>query len=131
MDLSELLNQLKSPERWTRYQAKRLLYYRPTSEVLVAADAWGNIHLDDLSEPEFWMIELLGLYQAHETPRPALVERMLEASDYRVRAYAARAAGAWAERLPQTRDWLRKAVEDSHPRVRLEGVVACSYLPIT
>ena len=128
MDLSELLNQLKSPERWTRYQAKRLLYYRPTSEVLMAADAWGNIHLDDLSEPESWMIELLGLYQAHETPRPALVERMLEASDYRVRAYAARAAGAWAERLPQTRDWLRKAVEDSHPRVRLEGVVACSYL---
>ena len=129
MNLGQLLAQLKSPERWTRYQAKRLLYYRPSNEVLKAVDAWAETQLDDSPEAERWMLELLGVYQAHESPRSALLGRMLQASDYRVRAYAARAVGGWAEQLPEAPNWLRKAVADSHPRVRLEAVVACSYLP--
>lgn len=131
MSLEQLLDQLKSIERWTRYQAKRLLYYRPSSEVLKASDVWARTELNDSLEAEHWMLELLGVYQAHESIRPVLLERMLQASDYRVRAYAARAIGGWAEQLPKAIDWLRKAVGDSHPRVRLEAVVACSYLPST
>jgi len=36
----QLLEQLRSPERWTRYQAKRLLFDAPSSEVLKVAGAW-------------------------------------------------------------------------------------------
>jgi putative membrane-bound dehydrogenase-like protein len=129
MTSSQLLDQLKSPERWRRYQAKRLLYYRPSVEVLRAADDWSESHLDDSPEAESWMLELLGVFQAHESPRPVLLAKMLQATDYRIRAYAGRAIGGWAEQLPEAEDWLRKAVRDSHPRVRLESVVACSYLP--
>jgi hypothetical protein len=40
MKPADLLKQLKSPERWTRYQAKRLLFDAPTTDVLKAADAF-------------------------------------------------------------------------------------------
>jgi len=40
MPTAQLLDQLRSPERWTRYQAKRLLFDLPDQDVLPAADAW-------------------------------------------------------------------------------------------
>ena len=128
MSVFQLLDQLKSPERWTRYQAKRLLYYKSTPEVVKAADACALSQLDDSQNAERWMLELLGVYQAHETPLPYFVKKMLAARDFRVRAYAARAVGGWTFQLPQATEWLRKAVQDEHPRVRLEAAVACSYL---
>jgi putative membrane-bound dehydrogenase-like protein len=131
MSSLELLDQLKSPERWARYQAKRLLFYQPTTEVMKAADAWVENNLETSPESGRWLLELLGVYQAHESPRPDLVERMLKAQDFRVRAYAARAIGGWADRWPDAAEWLRKTVNDEHPRVRLEAVVASSYLQST
>jgi mono/diheme cytochrome c family protein len=47
---------------------------------------------------------------------------MLTSSDHRIRAYAARVAGIWAD------DLLPQAVRDPHPRVRLESVVAATYI---
>jgi putative membrane-bound dehydrogenase-like protein len=40
MSAAELLIQLGSDERWTRYQAKRLLFDLPKETVIAAADAW-------------------------------------------------------------------------------------------
>ncbi len=131
MTTRQLLDQLDSPERWTRYQAKRLLYYRSTDEVVKEADALVERLLNQKEASEQWMLEILGVFQAHETPRPKFLKYLLRSSDYRIRAYAARAIGGWADRLPEAAAWLRQAVQDTHPRVRLEAVVACSYLPST
>ncbi|HSJ03224.1 MAG TPA: PVC-type heme-binding CxxCH protein, partial [Verrucomicrobium sp.] len=128
MKPAELLDQLRSPERWTRYQAKRLLFDLPTKEAIAAADTW--VAKLDLQTPdgERQLMEVCGIYESHETPRKDLVEKLLAAKDFRVRAYGARVAGAWGDRLPEALALLTKAVRDEHPRVRLEAVVACSYV---
>ncbi len=123
MTEQELLEQLESPERWIRYQAKRLLYYRPTEDVIRVADA---ISIDDREDT--FLLELAGVYQAHETPRPLLLLRLLESDDFRVRAYGTRVLGDWASRLGNAYALLAERVNDPHPRVRLESVVAASYL---
>jgi mono/diheme cytochrome c family protein len=73
-------------------------------------------------------LEAIGVFEAHEAPRPRLLEKLLTAGDPRVRAYGARVAGAWAHQLPDAAALLTERVRDSHPRVRLEAVVAASYL---
>jgi putative membrane-bound dehydrogenase-like protein len=128
MSISELLDELKSPERWTRYQSKRLLYDKPSEAVIDAADRWLEANVSELKHNGQLLVELTGVYQAHETSRASVVDGLLASTDFRVRAYGARVAGEWAHQLKQSPKWLRKAVHDDHPRVRLEGVVACSIL---
>lgn len=128
MTIPQLLDQLKSPERWTRYQAKRLLYYRPSLAVVAAADQWLESNGSEAKQNGQLLIELTGVYQAHETPRPSVVDGLLASTDFRARAYGARVAGEWAHQTDQSPKWLRKAVHDAHARVRLEAVVGCSYL---
>jgi len=123
MSEADLFAQLGSPERWTRYQARRLLFQRPTGKVAVAADAF--LAKD---RPEAQMLEVLGVLQSHVLVRTALLDRLQASADFRVRAYAARVAGEWAIRLPDAQARLAKAVADVHPRVRLEAVVALSHV---
>jgi glucose/arabinose dehydrogenase/mono/diheme cytochrome c family protein len=119
-----LLEQLGSPERWTRHQAKRRLFDAPSPAVLAAADAWVAKGPDERA-----LMEVCGVFEAHEAPRPELLEGLLAARDPRVRAYGARVAGAWAGQVPDALDLLGRALADPHPRVRLEGVVACARVP--
>jgi len=123
MKPAELLGQLRSSERWTRYQAKQLLFDAPSDEVLKAADAFIAVEND-----EHLLLEICGVFEAHESPRPALLARRLAAKDARVRAYGARVVGNWADRLPDALALLGKSIRDGHPRVRLETVVACAHV---
>ncbi len=115
----ELLEQLKSPERWTRFQAKRLLFDMPEDDVLKAAEAFIA-----KTEDEHLLMEVSGVFESHEATNAGLVKRLLAAKDARVRAYGARAAG----KLPNALELLAPAVRDEHPRVRLEAVVACAHV---
>lgn len=128
MKAPELLDQLRSPERWTRYQAKRLLFDMPTEEVVKATDAWvETVNAADKGY-EHLLLEVIGVYQAHESVHPKLLDKLLAAKDARVRAYGARVVGAWADRLPDPLGLLTKCIRDEHPRVRLEAIVALSYV---
>ena len=127
MSNDQLLNQLRSPERWTRYQAKRLLFYRPSNEVISAVDEWlAELDTNDY-ESEPLLIEVAGVFEAHETIRPELLDQLLAAKDYRVRAYGALMLGPWHGELEHPLATLRRAVRDEHPRVRLCAVVSASY----
>lgn len=121
-----LLDQLRSRERWTRYQARRLLFDGPSAAVLSAAEAW--VGALDASQPDYEraLLEVIGVFEAHESPRPELLARLLAAQDARIRAYGTRVAGAWADRLPDALELLDRRIQDEHPRVRLEAIVACS-----
>ena len=122
---AQLLEQLRSPERWVRGQAKRLLADAPDTTVLPAADAW-IAALPSGPAGDRLRFEALGVFEAHESPRPALLATLLAAEDPRLRAYAAGTLGAWADRLPEALTLLSTCIADPHPRVRLEAVVACS-----
>jgi mono/diheme cytochrome c family protein len=123
MSESDLFAQLGSPERWTRYQARRLLFHRSTEKVVAAADAFIA-----KNRPEAQLLEASGVLQAHAVVRPALLDVLQSSSDFRVRAYAARVAGDWSAQLPDPQVRLAKAIADAHPRVRLEAVVALSHV---
>jgi mono/diheme cytochrome c family protein/glucose/arabinose dehydrogenase len=123
MSEAELLAQLGSPERWTRYHARRLLFTRPTEKVAAAVDAFVA---KDRSESQY--LEAMGVLQSHGLVRTALLDRLQSSADFRIRAYAARVVGEWSSQLPDAQARLVKAIADAHPRVRLEAVVALSHV---
>ncbi len=128
MGPAQLLEQLRSPERWTRYHAKRLLGDLPDAAVLAAADAWLAGLNTAAPDYEKLLLEVTGVFEAHEAPRPGVLAQLAAAKDPRVRAYGARVAGMWATRVPAAAALLRERVRDENARVRLEAVVAASYL---
>ncbi|MBV8880085.1 MAG: HEAT repeat domain-containing protein, partial [Planctomycetaceae bacterium] len=124
----ELLETLKSAERWPRVMARRVLADRPAEEVLSATAVWaGQLDPTDPACPRL-LIEALGIYETFETVEPALLQRLLKSPDYRARAYATRVVGSWSDRLPDALALLSDRAADEHPRVRLEAVVAASYV---
>jgi putative heme-binding domain-containing protein len=123
LSAAELLDQLRSPERWVRYQAKRLLADRPRDAVARALAGWTEGERD-----ERVLVEALGVYESQEIVEPRLLRRLLHAADPRARAYAAGVIGHWHDRLKDPLAWLEKPVADEHPRVRLAAVVAASYV---
>ena len=121
----ELLNQLQSPDRWTRHFAKRVLADSSREEVVAALDRF--VAQPDL--PEQVLKEALGVYQSHEFVATQLLARLCRAEDAGARAYAASVTGLWADRLSDPLALLRPLVADEHPRVRLHAMVASTYVP--
>ena len=128
MKPAELLEQLKSPERWTRYQAKRLLFDTPTTDALKATDDFVAKLAPATPGYEHLLLEIIGIYESHEVTRPLLLNKLLEAKDPRVRAYGTRVVGMWADKLARPLGLLGNPIRDEHPRVRLEAVIAASYV---
>ncbi len=125
-ETSFLLEQLDSPERWAQYQAKRLLLERPSAEVIAALDAWAPNQANN----EHRRLLALSIYEGLETPRPELLQALLRSGDARVRAYATRTLSTWARdgRLSGALELLDRQITDDDPLVRLEAIVAASYV---
>eukprot|EP00913_Durusdinium_trenchii_P023331 g21909.t1 len=133
---AELLNALKSPEMWTRQQAKRVLKERGDAIVLPELAKW--VESLDPADPlvERHRLEALWVYQSLRMVEPKLLKALLNAKDHRVRAAATRIIGHWASPIAPGRvaagqqqltpdtvlQLLAKRVADDHPRVRLEAV---------
>jgi putative heme-binding domain-containing protein len=131
----QLLDQLKSPEGWTRQQAKRVLTERGQNErripealfekpvrkeVLPALSQW--VAQLDPRDPliERHRLEALWMYQALRDVQPKLLASLLRARDHRVRAAATRVLAAWHDKLLHPLDLLNRQAADEHPQVRLE-----------
>jgi putative heme-binding domain-containing protein len=128
MTTPQLLEVLRSSERWPRVQARRVLADRPAEEVLGATATWAaKIDAADPGSGRL-LIDALGIYETFESVEPVLLLRMLRSADYRVRAYATRVVGSWSDRLPDALALLAERAMDDHPRVRLESVVATSSI---
>ncbi|MDA1276662.1 MAG: DUF1080 domain-containing protein [Verrucomicrobia bacterium] len=126
---AELLELLRSPERLTRHHAKTLLFDKPTPAVMAALDAWVAALAPDDPKLEQLLVHAIGICEGHETLRTEWLNRLLRANDFRARAYGTRVIGNWGTRLADPLALLRRQIQDPHPRVRLEAIVACSYLP--
>jgi putative heme-binding domain-containing protein len=129
MKTPELLDQLRTTDRWTLYQAKRLLFTRDSNEVVAAADQWRKSLAGDDAQNDLLLMRLLGVYEAHEAVRDALLEELVTSKRFEARAYAARVIGQWHDRLRNVDHMLERLVQDEHPRVRVEAIVASTFLP--
>lgn len=121
----QLLDHLKSGDRWTRSFAKRTLADRPAHEVIPALEQWLTAQF--LTEHN--LIEALGVFQSHEQVNLPLLRKLCRATDPGARAYAAGAIGSWADRIENPLSLLHPLAVDPHPRVRLQAVVASTYIP--
>jgi putative heme-binding domain-containing protein len=131
LPLPELLDKLKSPENYVRYQAKRLLSAQERQKVISALAQWTKqLDVND-AEYEHHLMEALTVYEIHNFVEPSLLKKLLRARDFRARAYATRVIGHWHPNLESPLDLLKFQVMDEHPRVRLEAVIALSYIPST
>lgn len=129
----ELVRRLGSAERWDRQMARRVLAERSAEEVAPALDSW--LAALPPAARESGRYEALGLLSELDRRDTALLVQVAGSPVPESRAFAARVAGEWARRRGpggQSESWLsllERLVSDDHPRVRLEAVVACSYVP--
>jgi len=119
-----LLDQLKSPEGWTRHFAKRVLSERPANEVLPELAGWVKTLDPQAEDFERLRLEALWVYQTFDVVEPQLLETLLSSPDHRVRAATARVVYHWHTRLPNALTLLSRLAADDHGRVRREAVCA-------
>jgi len=126
--IDELLDNLKLPEYRTRYRTRRELRGRNPKDVLSALKTW-VVNLDE-KDPgyEHHVLEGLwvswGLNQVDDT----LLRQMLHARDYHARAAAVRVLRYTGHQIKDQPDLLMEAARDDNGRVRLEAIVAASWL---
>lgn len=129
--INELLDNLKLPEYRTRYRTRRELRGRPASEVLPAVRAW--VSRLDKSDPnyEHHLCEAMWVTWAQNKPDVGLIQRCLSAQRLEARAAAASVIRFAQDKIPNATELLLQAARDASGRVRLEAIVAASWLDNT
>ncbi|HSH92766.1 MAG TPA: c-type cytochrome, partial [Roseimicrobium sp.] len=126
--IPELLENLKLPEYRTRYRTRRELRGHPAGEVIPAVKAWAAKL--DKSDPnyEHHLCEAMWATWAQNQPDLDIVKRCLTAQRPEARAAAAGVIRFAADKIPGSTSLLMQAARDASGRVRLEAIVASSWL---
>lgn len=128
--IDELLENLKLPEYRTRYRTKRELRGRKAAEVLPKLKTW--VSKLDKNDPNFehHKLEALWVSWGLNAIDQDLLRELLNAKDYRVRSAAVLAVRYNTHQVKDYLPLLTKAAADDHGRVRLNAIVAASWLPV-
>jgi putative heme-binding domain-containing protein len=94
--LAELM---RSADRYPREQAKFTLFGGDTAAVTKGLRTWYQQLDPNAPDADFALVQALGVFEAHETPEPVLLKRVLAAKSPEARAYAAATLARWADRL--------------------------------
>ena len=126
--IDELLNNLKLPEYRTRYRTRRELRGRNADEVVSRVQSW--VQKLDRNDPgyEHHLTEALWITWGANKISDTLIRAALNAKDYRARAAAVRVLRYSGHQAKDQVALLAKAAGDEHGRVRLEAIVAASWL---
>ncbi|MHA8102244.1 PVC-type heme-binding CxxCH protein [Aquirufa nivalisilvae] len=126
--IDELLENLKLPEYRTRYRTRRELRGRNVADVIAKTKAW--VAKLDKNDPnyEHHALEALWVTWGMNKIDQVLLGQLLKAKDYHVRAAAVRAVRYNGHQLPNQAALLTQAAQDKHGRVRLEAIVAASWI---
>jgi hypothetical protein len=127
--VATLLNNLKEPELRTRYRTRRHLRGLPAGEVLPALKSW--VTALDKSDPsyEHYALEALWTTWGMNKVDEPLLRQLLSAKDFRARSAAVRVLRYNTHCIADHAALLETAAADEHGRVRLEALVAASWLP--
>jgi putative heme-binding domain-containing protein len=126
--LDELFEALKSPEDWTRLQAKLVIKQKNSGEVLPKLQEWiKGLDTGD-SQYEHHLLEALWVHQLFDHLNQPLLTQLLNAKSHNARAAAMRFLQFYIKEFPNAQQAIEKGAADTHPRVRLEAVVALRQL---
>jgi glucose/arabinose dehydrogenase len=128
LTVPELLDRLRTYEDRTRYRARRELRERGREVIDGELDLWlAGLDSEDPADEQL-LLEALWLRQAGDRVDLGLLDRLLAAEEPRARAAVTRVLRFWLDRVDDPTGKLRRMVDDEHPLVRLEAVVALSFL---
>jgi len=126
--IDELLANLKLPEYRTRYRTRRELRGRKASEVLSHLTTWvANL---DKSDPKYEhnVLEALWVSWGLDQVDKSLLRQVLNSKDYHARAAGVQVLQHTGHQVADQANLLMQAARDEHGRVRLEAIVAASWL---
>jgi putative heme-binding domain-containing protein len=126
--IAELLDLLKRREYRYRYWAKRELRERDPAAVKPALDAWvRGLRPDD---PRFrhHQVEAIWTYRWIEAVNTGLLRELLACEDHHARAAATQQLRYWYPELSDAARLLRRSANDPNGIVRMEAVIAASYI---
>jgi putative heme-binding domain-containing protein len=128
--IAKLLDLLKESEDRTRYRARTELRERKKDDVHKAVEAWIAGLDENGGDTERLLLEALWVLQGQQIVDERLLVRLLNAKDHHARAAATRALRHAHETISLDRslELFAGSVNDVHPQVRLEAVVALSHV---
>ncbi len=132
--IEELLDNLKLPEYRTRYRTRRELRARNADEVLTKLQTWvtnlgeNDENYENDSAYEHQLLEALWVTWALNKIDKGLLEKVLKAKDFRARTAAVKVLRYAGHQIDNQADLLLEAAKDPEGRVRLEALVAASWL---
>jgi mono/diheme cytochrome c family protein/glucose/arabinose dehydrogenase len=126
--ISTLLDNLRLPEYRTRYRTKRELRGRDKDEVSTELKKWiSNLDKND-PRYEHHLVEALWVIWGSNQVDNDLLESVMNAENFKARCTAVRFIKYMGHQLPNRQELLMKAAADRNGRVRLEALVAASWL---
>jgi putative heme-binding domain-containing protein len=141
-DISQLQDQLASPNEWNAKQARHLLVERAHSDPKVGREIKLMFDAGKSSPTDTDIFQSVLFFQAVGWTNTVWNMTLLKSEDYHYRAAAVRVLGALAGNTPgipslalppapssSALTWLAKAVQDDHPRVRIEALRALARIP--
>ncbi len=127
-DLETLFENLKLPEYRSRYRTRREIRGRDRKQVEAFQKNW--IKQLDRENPDYehHALEALWVGWGINAVDRTLLNELLQARDHRVRAAAVRVLRYSAHQVEEHVEWMVRAAGDTHGRVRLEAIVAASWM---
>lgn len=124
-----LLEHLRSPDAWTRHQARKELSERPSEEVLAATEAW--VDALDPADPghDGHLVEAMWACQNVESPSEAILNKVIDAKDGHARSAGARVIRYWHASLSDPVALIARLADDPFPRARMEAVLSAGFIP--
>ncbi len=126
--IDELLKNLELPEYRTRYRTRRELRGRKDADVLAGVAKWVQGLNKSDANYEHHLVEAMWVTWGINQVSEPIVRTLLQAKDPRARAAAVRTLRYNGHQISQQTELLRTAAADENGRVRLEAIVAASWL---
>ncbi|MBK1878153.1 PVC-type heme-binding CxxCH protein [Pelagicoccus mobilis] len=125
--IETLLENLKLSEYRSRYRSRRELRGRSADELVPAIKSWvANLDKSDTNY-ERLLLEALWVSWGVGEVDVSLLEKCLNADDFRARTAALTVLRFVYDDVANADDYLRKAIADESPRVRLAALVTASH----
>jgi mono/diheme cytochrome c family protein/glucose/arabinose dehydrogenase len=126
--IAVLLDHLKLPEYRTRYRSRRALRGKETNMVSAALKVWvANLDPNDQAY-DHHLLEALWVSWGNNQIDLDLLDEVFHSENYRLRAAAVRVMRYMGVQIPRSEEWIIQASADPHGQVRLEAIVAASWL---
>lgn len=127
---AQLFEHLRSSERWTRDQARRLLIDAAAGDVTGELVAWAEKLDANSTADSHALVESVGILEARGIVLPSLLDQLQASAEPHARAVVARIIGRAVDPIDRAGERLAALLGDKHPRPRLEAVVACANRPL-